>query len=82
MKKQNETKNETPTQKRVRKEHIFFLYVNGKGFIHLDKEVGAAPSFTDGELLSFPSKASANYAREFFLSMKLADSIDIVAKVG
>lgn len=82
MKKQNETKNEITKQKRVRKERIFFLYANGKGFIHLDKEVGAIPNFDKGELLSFSSKTSANFAREFFLSMKLAEEISIFAKVG
>jgi len=88
MKKQNETKNETKVEqmtikpRRMKKSNIFFLYVEGKGFIHLDEEVGAMPNFNDGEILNFPSRASANYAREFFINMKLAEKIDIFAKVG
>ena len=68
--------------KKERAKRLFFLYVEGKGFIHLDKEVGAMPSFTDGELLSFPTRAGAKYAREFFINLKVADKIDIVAKVA
>ena len=88
MKKQNEVKNETKNEqtaikpKRVRKEHLFFLYTEGKGFIHLDKEVGAVPNFTNGELLYFTSRASANFAREFFINIKVAEEISIFAKVG
>ena len=88
MKKQNEVKNETKNEqtaikpKRVRKEHLFFLYAEGNGFIHLDKEVGAVPNFTNGELLYFTSRASANFAREFFLNIKVAEEISIFAKVG
>lgn len=88
MKKQNEVKNETKNEqmaikpKRIRRERKFFLYVEGKGFIHLDKEVGAMPNFTDGEILCYTSRASANFAREFFINIKLADKIDLFAKVG
>ena len=84
MKKQNEVKNEQTStkQKRVRHERKFFLYVEDKGFIHLDKEVGAMPNFTDGEILCYTSRASANFAREFFINIKVADKIDLFAKVG
>lgn len=86
MKKQNtNTTMKTNDDDKVKKERsnrLFFLYVEGKGFIHLDKEVGAMPNFTDGELLSFPSKSGAKYAREFFINLKLADKIDIMAKVA
>lgn len=86
MKKQNITTNtNTNDDDKVKKERsnrLFFLYVDGKGFIHLDKEVGAMPSFTDGELLSFSTRSSAKFAREFFINLKVADKIDIMAKVA
>lgn len=86
MKKQNTNKtmntNDDDKVKKERSNRLFFLYVEGKGFIHLDKEVGAMPNFTDGELLSFPSKSGAKYAREFFINLKLAEKIDIMAKVA
>ena len=85
MKKQNKNDNtnaETIMVKKERAKRLFFLYVDGKGFIHLDKEVGAMPNFTDGELLSFPTRAGAKYAREFFINLKVADKIDIMAKVA
>jgi hypothetical protein len=86
MKKQNTNTtmktNDDDKVKKERRNRLFFLYVEGKGFIHLDKEVGAMPNFTDGELLSFPSKSGAKYAREFFINLKLAEKIDIMAKVA
>lgn len=82
MKKQNKNDNMDNMVKKERAKRLFFLYVDGKGFIHLDKEVGAMPSFTDGELLSFPTRAGAKYAREFFINLKVADKIDIMAKVA
>ena len=82
MKKQNKNDNMDNMVKKERAKRLFFLYVEGKGFIHLDKEVGAMPSFTDGELLSFPTRAGAKYAREFFINLKVADKIDIMAKVA
>lgn len=80
MKKQmkSEVSNEqAATPKRMKREHLFFLYVHGKGFIHLDKEVGAMPNFTEGELLSFTSRASANYAVEFFKKLNVAEEIKL-----
>ena len=84
MKKQNAETNEQTNAKpkREKKEHMFFLYATGKGFIHLDKEVGAMPNFNDGELLYYTSRASANFAREFFINLKVAEEISIFAKVG
>ncbi len=83
MKKQMNTKTEeVKVQKREKKNRKFFLYVDGKGFIHLDKEVGAVPNFDNGEILWYTSRRSALYAREFFISIKLADSIDILTKVA
>ena len=68
--------------KKERAKRKFFLYVDGKGFIRLPREVGSLPSFTDGEILCYSSRASAMYAREFFIGIRLADSIDILAKVA
>ena len=83
MKKQmNEKTEEVKVLKKEKKSRKFFLYVDGKGFIHLDKEVGATPNFDNGEILWYPSRRSALYAREFFISIKLADSIDILTKVA
>ena len=82
MKKQNKNDNMDNMVKKERAKRQFFLYVDGKGFIHLDKEVGAMPNFTDGELLSFPTKSGAKYAREFFINLKVAENIDIMAKVA
>ena len=84
MKKTN-NKSIEATEVKVRRQKkmtTFFLYVEGRGFIHLDEEVGAMPNFSKGELLSFTSKSSANYAREFFINIKLAEKIDIFAKVA
>ena len=88
MKKQNEKKNEaTKTEvvekpKRVRKERKFMLYVDGEGLIRIDNEGGAMPNFTTGHIITYTSRAAALFAREFFLSIKLAESIDIVSKVA
>lgn len=82
MKKQNKNDNMDNMVKKERAKRQFFLYVDGKGFIHLDKEVGAMPSFTDGELLSFSTRSSAKFAREFFINLKVAENIDIMAKVA
>lgn len=80
MKKMNEA-NEAKAEKK-REKRKFFLYVEGKGFIHLPKECGAVPSFDKGELLTYSSRSMAMYAREFFISIKLAEQIDILAKVA
>lgn len=88
MKKQKETKNEaTKTEvvekpKRVRRERKFMLYVDGEGLIRIDNEGGAMPNFTTGHIITYTSRAAALFAREFFLSIKLAESIDIVSKVA
>ena len=82
MKKQTNEKVEVKVQKKEKKSRKFFLYVDGKGFIHLNKEVGATPNFDNGEILWYTSRRSALYAREFFISIKLADSIDILTKVA
>lgn len=88
MKKQNEKKNETKDEvavakpKRIRRERKFMLYVDGKGLIRLDREAGTMPGFTDGDILVYTSKTSALYAREFFTSINLAETIDIVSKVA
>lgn len=88
MKKQNEKKNEeTKTvvvekPKRVHRERKFLLYVEGQGLIRIDNECGAMPNFTTGHIIAYTSQSAAKFAREFFLSIKLAEEIDIVSKVA
>lgn len=84
MKKQNEIKNEQVTEvkeKKMRQKRKFFLYADGKGFITSGDGSGL-PTFNGAELLVFETKAKAVFARDFFLKLKLADSIDILAKVA
>lgn len=84
MKKQmNEKTEEVKVQKREKKSRKFFLYSEGKGFLRLDESdpIGM-PNFEKGELLCFATRAKAMFARDFFLKMKLADSIDILTKVA
>lgn len=85
MKKQmNEKVEEVKVQKKeVKKSRKFFLYSEGKGFIRLDESdpIGM-PNFEKGEAIFFESRAKAIFARDFFLKVKLADSIDILTKVA
>lgn len=84
MKKQmNEKTEEVKVQKREKKNRKFFLYSDGKGFIRFDESdpVGM-PNFEKGELLCFATRAKAIFAKDFFLKVKLADSIDILTKVA
>lgn len=85
MKKQmNEKVEEAKVQKKeVKKSRKFFLYSEGKGFIRLDESdpIGM-PNFEKGEAIFFESRAKAIFARDFFLKVKLADSIDILTKVA
>lgn len=69
---------EKTTKKREVK--LFFLYAKGKGFIRLHDYNG--PQFEDGELATFTSRIEAKHARNFFVMMKVAEEIDIMAKVG
>lgn len=83
MKKQNEVKNETTKQMKQPKQRmpkLFFLFVNGKGFIRLDDTTG--PQFETGKLACFTTRLEAKHARNFFVMMHVADNIDIMAKVG
>ena len=83
--KQNNAKmntSEAEKPKRVRKERKFLLYVEGQGLIRIDNEGGAMPNFTTGHIITYTSRSAALFAREFFLSIKLAENIDIVAKVA
>ena len=70
------------TVKREKKNRKFFLYVDGKGFIRLPRETGSLPGFDEGEILCYTSRAKAVYAREFFVGIRLAENIDILAKVA
>jgi len=87
-KQNNEKKNEVEKAdvvekpKRIRRERKFLLYVEGQGLIRIDNEGGAMPNFTTGHIITYTSRSAALFAREFFLSIKLAESIDIVAKVA
>lgn len=76
------TTTEMPNPKKERAKRKFFLYVEGKGFVRLPREAGSLPSFKEGEILCYTSKARAVYARDFMVGIKLADSIDILAKVA
>lgn len=80
MKKQNEQVKEVKVKKE-RKQRKFFLYVEGSGFVTSGDSNGL-PTFNNGEPLFFESRAKAIFARDFFLKLKLADSIDILAKVA
>lgn len=80
--KTTETKVEAPkneTTKRQKRNHKFFLYADGKGLIVMN---ASEPNFNNGEVLYFESRAKAIFARDFFLKVKLADSIDILTKVA
>lgn len=83
MKKQMNEKVEVKVQKKEKKSRKFFLYSEGKGFIRLDENdpIGM-PNFEKGELIHFATRAKAIFARDFFLKVKLADSIDILTKVA
>ena len=80
MKKTKDTNTTTETPKRERTKKKFFLYVDGKGFVRFGSS--STPSFDKGEILCYTSFATAKFAREFFISIQLADSIDILAKVA
>ena len=66
--------------RRQKKMTTFFLYVEGRGFIR-GNETGM-PNFDNGELVKFNTRAKARFARDFFITMKVAESIDIFAKVA
>lgn len=85
MKKQmNEKTEEVKVQKKeVKKNRKFFLYSEGKGFLRFDEnDTTGMPNFEKGELLYFATRAKAIFAKDFFLKVKLADSIDILTKVA
>lgn len=69
-------------KKPVKKAKKYFLYVDGKGFVRLPREVGSLPSFDKGEILCCSTRARAIYARDFMVGIKLADSIDILSVVA
>lgn len=85
MKKQNDKNNEQVAEvneKKTRQKRKFFLYADGKGFVRAPRELGSLPGFDEGEILCYSTKAKAVFAREFLLGIKIADSIDILAKVA
>jgi len=86
MKIKNEVKNVNEQMavkpKRMKKNRKFFLYAEGKGFIKLEEGTLTMPNFENGEPLVFETRAKAIFARDFFLSVKLADSIDVLSKVA
>lgn len=79
MKKQTE---KNATQKKERAKRKFFLYAQGKGLVVMSNEANSMPTFNDGEALSFDTRAKAMFARDFFLKVNLAESIDILTKVA
>ena len=84
MKKQNEQKTETTVQKSekpVKKGKLFFLYADGRGFIHTDPQTGA-PSFTAGEIVKFTSLSKAKTACEFIMRFKIASDVHVFTKVA
>ena len=83
MKKTTEKTEQTSTKKRAKRNNKFFLYTEGKGFIRLNEnDTTGMPNFENGEPLFFETRAKAIFARDFFLSVGLAKSIDILAKVA
>ena len=82
MKKKNEESEVKMQQKKVRAKRKFFLYAQGKGLVVMSNEANSMPTFNDGEALSFDTRAKAMFARDFFLKVNLAESIDILTKVA
>ena len=84
--KTTETKVEAPkneTTKRAKRNHRFFLYAEGKGFIRLDdKDPTGMPNFEKGNLLFFTTRAKAIFARNFFIGVRMAESIDVLTKIA
>ncbi len=89
MKKQNEkneakntAKVEMPVAKpkRVKKNHIFFLYVPERGFICAHEN--GLPTAGGDNPLHYSQRSKAIYAIEFFKSIKLADEIQLFMNVG
>ena len=81
MKKQNEKNSTTEVKvRRQKKMTTFFLYNDAHGFLRGNGS--SMPNFDDGELIKFNTRSKANFARDFFLSMGVADTLDIFAKVG
>ena len=69
-------------EKKVRAKRKFFLYAQGKGLVVMSNEANSMPTFNDGEALAFDTRAKAMFARDFFLKVNLAESIDILTKVA
>lgn len=84
MKKQtkNEAINEQTTAKpkRVKREHMFFLYVEGKGFISAG--VNGMPEVGWKKPTSFSVRSKAAYAAEFFKQIGVADDIKLFMNIG
>lgn len=84
MKNQNEkteAKTEVKPVKKERAKRKFFLYAEGKGLIAMSN-ADSTPTFNDGELVWFNTKSKALFAKDFFLKIKLAETIDILTKVA
>lgn len=69
MKKQNEVKNVNAQMavkpKRMKKNHIFFLYVEGNGFLRANSD-GYPTLDQTCELLKFTERKQAMFAAKFF----------------
>lgn len=78
MKERHNEKNATQAKVKVRKQ--FFIYSDGNGMLRIDE--AGRPNFKSGELVVYATKGKATFARSFFMSMKIADSLDILTKVA
>ena len=85
MKKQNETKTTTKVEvpvakpKRMKKEHIFFLYVPERGFICAGDGM---PTVGGSDPIHFSLRNKAKYAAEFFKQIGVADDIRVFMNIG
>ena len=86
MKTKNETKTttvEVPAKakaKRTKKDHTFFLYVDGKGFICPGEN--GMPVVGWKKPTSFSVRSKAAYAAEFFKQIGVADDITLFMNIG
>lgn len=66
--------------KRTKKNHTFFLYVDGEGFICAGKN--GMPVVGWEKPVSFSVRSKASYAAEFFKQIGVADDIALFMNIG
>lgn len=83
MKIKNETKNEQTAikPKRMKKSHIFFLYVEGNGFLRSNND-GYPTLDQKCELMKFTEKRQALFAAKFFKPFVKEGDIAIFTNVA